>query len=101
MSNEFEILYLKIAIKDLDEIFDYIKSDNPRAASALLDKFDKTISKLSKYPKVGRAPKDDRLKNLGYRVLIVENYLVFYVIKNKKIEIRRVLHGARNYKFLF
>ncbi|MCP4155290.1 MAG: hypothetical protein GY757_46620 [bacterium] len=33
-------------------------------------------------------------------MIIVENYLVFYVLKEKIIQIRRILHSARNYEFL-
>ena len=41
-----------------------------------------------------------KLKKLGYRILIVEKYLVFYVVKNKTVQIRRIIHGARRYDFL-
>ncbi|MCP4148635.1 MAG: type II toxin-antitoxin system RelE/ParE family toxin [bacterium] len=40
------------------------------------------------------------IRDRGYRMLIVENYLVFYVLKEKIIQIRRILHSARNYEFL-
>jgi plasmid stabilization system protein ParE len=45
-------------------------------------------------------PKDDRLKKLGYRMLIVGKYLVFYVVKANTVQIRRIIHGARQYSFL-
>ncbi len=100
MSGQFRIRYLSTAQKDLDEIFDYILKDNPSAALSLLEKFDHSISQLSLNPKLGVIPKDDRLKNLGYRMLIVEKYLVFYVVKPRSIQIRRIIHGARKYSFL-
>ena len=100
MSGQFRIRYLSTAQKDLDEIFDYILKDNPSAALSLLEKFDHSISQLSLNPKLGVIPKDDRLKNLGYRMLIVEKYLVFYVVKPRSIQIRGIIHGARKYSFL-
>ena len=100
MSGQFRIRYLFTAQKDLDEIFDYILRDNPTAALSLLEKFDHSISQLSLNPEPGVTPKDDRLKNLEYRMLIVEKYLVFYVVKPQSIQIRRVIHGARKYNFL-
>jgi len=100
MKDSFQIRYLKTAERDLDDIFDYILRDNPTAAADLLDQFDKAISNLSQNPKMGVIPKDDRLKNLGYRMLIVERYLVFYVIKNRTVQLRRIIHGARRYGFL-
>ena len=103
MSNRFRIEYLPAAEKDLIDIFEYILSDNPSAATNFLDQVDKSILKLEDFPYMGVIPKDTRLKYLGYRILIVENYLVFYVVHEVKelIEIRRLLHGKRQYNFLF
>jgi toxin ParE1/3/4 len=100
MSRSFVIRYLATAVRDLEDIFDYIAKDRPVAAASLLDKLDHTISQLADFPEMGVVPKDDRLKRLGYRLLIIENYLVFYVIKFETIQIRRIIHGARQYGFL-
>ena len=100
MHPEYDIQYLRTAECDLYGIFDYISQDNPAAAVALLDKIDYSISLLANNSYLGVIPKDIRLRNKGYRMLIVEKYLVFYVVKNKTIQIRRVIHGARGYPFL-
>ncbi len=100
MSGRFEIRYLQTAEKDLDDIFTYIMRDKPLAAKNLLERFDKSISQLAFNPEMGVIPKDERLKALGYRVLIIDKYLVFYVIKANIIQIRRIIHGARQYSFL-
>lgn len=99
-SSHFLIRYLQTAEKDIDEIFSYILLDNPSAAASLLKEFDKSISQLSNFPKLGVVPKDKRLNKLGYRILVTGNYLIFYVLKIKTIQIRRIIHGARKYKFL-
>ena len=45
--------------------------------------------------------KDRRLTRQGYRILIVDSYLVFYVfLNNEMVEIRRIISGKRDYKFL-
>lgn len=100
MSEGFKIQYLSTAENDLDDIFDYIIKDNPYAAVSLLVKFDHSISQLAVNPEIGAVPKDDRLKKLGYRMLIVGKYLVFYVVKANTVQIRRIIHGARQYSFL-
>lgn len=100
MSRPYEIRYLPTAEDDLEDILDYLVRDNRSAASATLDKFDHAISPLAQNPGLGVVPKDGRLKNLGYRMLIIGDYLVFYVVKAKTVQIRRILHGARNYQFL-
>jgi addiction module RelE/StbE family toxin len=96
----FTIRYLSTAQRDLVEIFEYIKKDRPGAAAGLLDKLDMSIATLAANPELGVVPKDERLKRLGYRVLVVDKYLVFYVVKPKTVQIRRVIHGARRYSFL-
>ncbi len=100
MSKPFQIRYLPTAVRDLEDIFDYIARDKPTAAVSLLEKFDRIISQLTDHPKLGVIPKDDRLKRLGYRMLIIESYLVFYVIKPESVQVRRIIHGARQYSFL-
>lgn len=100
MAKKYRIEYLPIAQKDLTEIIEYIQNDNPSAALNLLDQIDETVSKLEDFPLMGQVPKDRRLEYLGYRMLIVDNYLIFYVVKDNYVEIRRILHGKRKYSFL-
>jgi addiction module RelE/StbE family toxin len=100
MKVSHKIRYLRTAEKDMIEIFDYISKDNPTAAKSLLDKFDTSISRLASNPYLGAIPKDSRLERLGYRMLIVDSYLVFYIVKPRTVQIRRIIHGARQYSFL-
>jgi len=100
MPKKYDILYLSIAERDLTDIFEYIYKDNPSVAASFLNTIDNTIAKLADFPEMGKVPNDSRLKNLGYRMLIIDEYIVFYVIKEKIVEIRRILHGKRKYEFL-
>lgn len=100
MNTKYDIEYLPIAERDLIDIFDYIRQDNPSAAVIFINKIDKGISQLELFPKMGSVPKDDRLSRKGYRMLVVEDYLVFYVFLDDIVEIRRILHGSRKYSFL-
>jgi len=45
---------------------------------------------------IGHIPRDDKLKSSGYRVLVIESYLAFYIVRGKPVEIHRVVHGSRN-----
>ena len=100
MKKKHKIRYLQIAQQDLIDIFDYIREDNPTAAANFIDKIDKSISKLELFPKLGVIPKDDHLEFFGYRMLVIDSYLVFYVIIENIVEIRRIIHGSRRYSFL-
>ena len=93
--------YLPLAVADLDEIFDYVAADNQSAAVSLLNDIDTAILHLQDFPLIGAIPKNRRLARQGYHILVAESYLVFYVIPDDEtVEIRRILNGKREYKFL-
>src|SRR5271157_3217506 len=100
MVENFRIEYLPIAQEDLNDIIDYIQKDNPDAAELFADRLDKAVSNLARFPKSAHVPNDERLQNLGYRMLVIDKYLVFYFIKENLVEIRRIIHGSRRYSFL-
>jgi len=101
MEEKYKIEYLPSSAKDLTEIVDYIKIDSPQYVLNFLDKIDESISRLEQFPFIGVIPKDIRLQSLGYRILIIDNYLVFYVVFDDIVEIRRIISGKRKYEFLF
>ena len=99
-TDKYQIRLLSIAEEDFTEIISYISADNPTAANSFANKIEKNLDLLSENPNLGRIPRDEEIRNLGYRYLIVQNYLIFYTIEEKIIFIHRVLHGARDYKTL-
>ena len=46
---------------------------------------------------------DEPLKSRGYRRLIVDNYIVFYLVNEmeKQVVVMRILYGAQNFQDLF
>ncbi len=96
MANKYAIRYLPVAVDDLISIFDWIASDRPERGAGFIEKIDQRIGSLKMNPFLGRVPRDEKLKNLGYRVLVIESYLVFYVIRAQTVEIHRVVHGSRH-----
>lgn len=97
---KYQIRFLKIAEEDFTEIVSYVAADNPNAANVLATKIEKNLELLSDNPKLGRIPRDEDIRNLGYRYLIVQNYIIFYSNEERTIIIHRILHSARNYKAL-
>lgn len=96
MPVKFTLRYLPIAQEDLVSVFDFIAQDNPTRARSFVDMLDKRIGLLEQRPLLGRIPRHSKLREYGYRVLIVEAYLVFYLVRGQEIEIHRVIHGSRN-----
>src|SRR4030042_6975518 len=96
MANKCTLRYLPVAVEDLISIFDWIANDNPGNAAAFVEKIDHRIGNLKTHPFLGHIPRDDKLKYSGYRILVIESYLVFYIIRGKTVEIHRIVHGSRD-----
>jgi len=99
-TDKYQVRLLNIAEEDFTEIISFIAADNPSAADAIANNIEKNLELLSANPNLGRIPREEEIRNLGYRYLIVQNYLIFYTIEEKTIFIHRILHGARDYKTL-
>ena len=99
-ADKYQIRLLSIAEEDFTETVSYIAADNPSAADVIANKIEKNLELLSDNPDLGRIPREEEIRNLGYKYLIVQNYVIFYTIEEKTIFIHRILHGARNYKTL-
>ncbi len=96
MGNKYILRYLPVAVDDLVSILDWIAKDSPANAAAFLEKLDQRIGNLKIHPFLGHIPRDEKLKSSGYRILVIESYLVFYMIRDKTVQIHRVVHGSRN-----
>jgi addiction module RelE/StbE family toxin len=91
---------LRRAQADLDEIKRYVERDRPQAAMKLLEQILSGIESLQDYPDRGKTPLDERLRLLGFRVLIQGDYLVFYKVLRRQVRVYRVIHGRRKYEHL-
>ena len=61
--------------------------------------FEEAMLSLSDMPQRCPLVSDDRLSQMGYRKLIVKNYVVFFSIdeKNKVVDVERILYGRRDW----
>ena len=96
MASKVTLRYLPVAVDDLISIFDWFADDSASNAAAFIDKLDQRIGNLETHPLLGRIPRDDKLQSSGYRILVIESYLVFYIVRDKTVVIHRVVHGSRN-----
>lgn len=90
--------------EDILSIINYIADDTQNVDMAIryLNLLEEGINKLADFPEMGAKPRYKSLRTQGYRVLIIENYLVFYKIfeQKKEIMIYRVFHGKQDFKNL-
>ena len=71
----------------------YIHRDNPTAAEAFHRKAKKVLSRLRRFPRLGRVLPE--FPDLPFREVIVTPYRFFYRIKGQAVWIVAVWHGAR------
>lgn len=95
-SNKYTVRLLAIAEQDLVKLVSYLAAENPKAAADVLDHIESRLQTLTSHPFIGRIPQAPKLTALGYRVLVIDNYLVFYKVKGNTVLVHRILHGARD-----
>lgn len=89
--------WTKHAERDLDEIASFIGQENPAAAArVVLELIDRVEAALPGRPALGRPG-----RVLGTRELVIGGlpYIVPYRVRDKDIEILRVLHTSRRWPY--
>lgn len=98
---EYRILILKKAENDINNIIDYIAFElkNKNVAVNLNIKLKEIILSLSKMPQRYPLVQENYLHKQGYRKIIVENFIIFYLISevNSTVNIIRILSNKINW----
>ena len=89
-----KIVLTRLALEDLDAAYNYIAANNPDAAIDMIERIEKALDALMKYPemgKIGRIP--------GTRELIITRtpFIIPYRIEADQIEILAVIHGSKSW----
>ena len=100
MENSFVVVLSPKPKKDLEEVYLYIFQvlKNPKAADNLMEEFQSVFVNLLNFPFMYQITNNKFTKNQDIRKIVVKNYLVFYRVKGKRIEIIRVLSSLINYQ---
>ena len=86
------------AKQDLQEIWDYIGRESPEAADAVINTIVDKFTTIAQFPQMGRS----REELAPYiRSFSTGNYVIFYYAVEKRIEVARVLYGARDIRRFF
>lgn len=90
-----EVFLTDAAIADLESIGDWIAADSPARALAFIELLRDKCLDLGEIPMA--FPVVPRFESLGVRRRPVGDYLIFYRVQGKQVEILHVVHGARDY----
>ncbi len=97
---KYKLCFLPLLEEDLGRIVDYItlQLQNPIAAIELVDDIYEAIQRrlpnaesFEVYPSKKRRP-------LNYYRIYVKNYVIFYVVEDDVMEVRRILYGRRDWE---
>ena len=92
---KYKIIRTQRSNIDLYKIYNYIFFDlaNPIAADNFISKILKSISNLQMFPFMGK-----RFNQTNLRYIYFKNYLIIYTVKNKNVEILRIIPKKQNLK---
>ena len=99
--DECKVKISPAAQSDFLDIVEHLESLSPEAAETYYELFLERVGQLEKTPEMCPLARDTQLRLRGYRMLSIENYIVFYVINGREVEIRRILYARRQYERLF
>lgn len=104
VENNYSVHFTNVAMNDLDDIYCYISEELfvESAATELLDRVENSIMQLKEFPNLGTRLTDEYLRLKGYRRIIVDSYIIFYILdeQKRKVIIMRILYGKRKYEDL-
>ena len=90
--------------RDLDTTIGYIvlSLENKTAAASLLKDIEECYDGIERMPLMYEACRDPRLRELGYRKVVIRNYIMIYQVDKdrKTVNILRFFHGKQDYEKL-
>ena len=92
------VVYSEVALSDLHEITAYIADEDAEAAKRFGNRLVDLAESLRAFPERGRAVRGWQ----DVRVIVLSPYLIFYrfVPAEKRVEVLRFWHGARDQRIL-
>lgn len=98
MAKTFRLFYSPFFYEDLSRIVDYILSElkDEAAAVSLVDGVEVAIRERLTNPLSTAAYQSVAERQNPYRRIIVGNYLIFYVVIDDTMIVRRMLYGRRD-----
>ncbi len=94
----YQLRYLPTFSNDLDETVHYISNvlKNPSAADRLIDDIEIAIMERLKSPLSFEPYHSSKKRDCTYYKIKVRNYLVFYVVIDDVMEVRRLIYASRD-----
>lgn len=91
----YKLAYAPGFARDLDGALDHILTvlQNPIAARALVDKLERAVLTVQRFPLASPPYPSQKARPLPYYRVQVGNYAAFYVVRGDTVEFRRFLYA--------
>jgi len=96
--SDYKLRYLPVFYDDLEQVTNYItdKLKNAPAAVRLVDDIEAAIKKRLAAPASFEVYESYKKRPRPYYRIYIRNYIVFYVVIDDVMEVRRLLYKKRN-----
>ncbi len=98
----YKLRILPLFEEDLNEIVDYIslQLENPIAAAALVDDVERAIEERTSCAEAFEPYRSAKERKYPYYRIYVRNYVIFYVVIDDVMEVRRIFYNRRDLQSL-
>ena len=98
----YAVKILDPAQAELDEIAQlYLSLVGAPYARGITDKIYNAMERLTRFPLSGPQMREPELRRLGYRFLVVEDYIVIYRLIGDNVFVYHIFDGRSDYPALF
>ena len=89
------VFWTQNAKRELRAVHDYVAQNSVRYAQGLVDRITRKTQHLAQFPHLGATAPE--FENSSIRELLEHPYRIIYRIREDRIEILSVVHGARQF----
>ncbi len=89
-----KLVWTRLALEDLNNAYEYIAAENPRAAATMVERIEAAVRALRAHPNLGRAGRVE-----GTRELVIAGtpFIVPYQVGKKQVKVLAMIHAARRW----
>jgi plasmid stabilization system protein ParE len=91
----YEVRLTPLAEEDLEEAYLWLEERSPQSAAAMAAAFERSLTKLERFPLRCASIPENRRLHTGYRQLWIRLYRMVFRVEGRRVLVLRFVHGAR------
>ena len=98
--DNYSVRLLRSAQEDLADLVNQAMADSPSTATKFLALIIEELTAVADQPGVSASPSESGLAQAGYRYIVVQDNMIFFVVEAETVLVHRIVSGASQYKGL-